>query len=169
VKGARRKLRKPIRRVDLDRQLRHRVERVAVVELLKCLPAAVLHRNLADEEDQRRGILKRRVHTGGRVRRAGGSRDETDSGTAGHLSVGLGHVRGAGFVPRDDEPDRRVAECVEDADVALPRNAEGGVDAVSKQLVDEDSRPGARHSSIGSSKKTVARCSLGLCSSAAST
>jgi hypothetical protein len=39
---------------------------------------------------------------------------------------------------------------------------------VNDQLVDEDPRAGARQSSIGSSKKTVARCSFGFSSSAGS-
>ena len=103
------------------------------------------------------------------MRRTGRPSDETDARTAGQLSISLGHVRGAGFVPRDDKADGSVTESVEDGDVTLARNAECGVDAVSEELVDEDHRPATRHSSIGSSKKTLARCSLGLSSSAGST
>ena len=72
-------------------------------------------------------------------------------------------------MPRDDEADGSVTESVENGDVALAGNAERGVHAVREELVDEDPRPAARHSSIGSSKKTVARWSLGLSSSAGST
>ena len=91
------------------------------------------------------------------MRRAGRPSDEADSRTAGQLSVRLGHVRRAGLVPRDDEADGSVAESVEDRDVALARNAECCVDAVDDELVDEDPRSATAHSSIGSSKKTVAR------------
>jgi hypothetical protein len=60
-------------------------------------------------------------------------------------------------VPSDDETDGSVPESVEDGDVTLARNAECSVDTVNDELVDEDPRAGAGHSSIGSSKKTVAR------------
>ena len=112
---------------------------------------------MPDEEDQRGRILKRRVDAGGGVRRPGRPRDETDAGPPGQLAVRLRHVRSACLVPRDDEADRSVPQSVQDRDVALTRNAEGSVDAVDDELVDEDPRAAAAHSSIGSSKKTVAR------------
>ena len=94
--------------LDLERELRHRAESLAVVELLECLPAPVLERHLTDEEDQRRGVLKGCVDAGGSMSRSGRTRDEADAGPAGQLSVRLGHVRGAGLVPGYHEPDRRV-------------------------------------------------------------
>ena len=143
--------------LDLERQLRHRAERVAVVELLECLSPAMLKWHLADEEDQRGRVLKRGVDAGSGMRCSRRARHEADAGPSGHLSVGLGHVRGAGLVPCDDEADGRISKCVEDGDVALTRNAECGVDAVNDELVNEDAGAAATHSSIGSSKKMVAR------------
>ena len=101
--------------------------------------------------------------------RAGRTRHEADTGPAGQLAVRLGHVRGARLVPGYHEPDRSVPKSVENRDVALARNAERDLDAVEDELVDEDPCSGAAHGSIGSSKKTVARWSFGLSSSAGST
>ena len=91
------------------------------------------------------------------MRRSRRPRHEADARPAGQLSVSLGHVRGAGLVPRNDEADGSVPERIEDGDVTLARNAECGIDAVDDELVDEDPRAATAHSSIGSSKKTVAR------------
>ena len=117
----------------------------------------MLQRDLADEENQRGRVLKRRVDAGGGMRRSRRPRHETDAGSSGQLSVGLGHVRGAGLVPRDNEPDRGIAESVENGDVALARNTERRVHAVHDELVDENPGAATAHSSIGSSKKMVAR------------
>ena len=112
---------------------------------------------MADEEDQRRRVLKRGVDAGGSMRRSRRPRHEADARLPGQLSVSLSHVRGAGLVPRDDEADGSVPERIENGDVTLARNAERGIDAVNDELVDEDPRAATTHSSIGSSKKTVAR------------
>ena len=77
-----------------------------------------------------------------RVRRARAARDDADPGAAGQLPVRVGHVRRAHLVPADDVADRRVVQRVEHREVALARHAEGEVDAVQLELVDED--PAAR-------------------------
>jgi hypothetical protein len=71
------------------------------------------------------------------------------TGLAGELAVGLRHVRRGRLVARRDQPDRGVAQGVEDRDVALSGDAEGGVDAVQHELVDENAGDGAGHSEIG--------------------
>ena len=99
----------------------------------------------------------------------GRARDEADPGPAGELAVRLGHVRGGRLVPGGDQPDRRVADRVEDVDVALAGDAIGRVHAVDEQLVDEDARGGAHQNAIGYSPYTVGRWSFGRSSSAGST
>ena len=146
--------------VDLRDPLRERAEHAPVVELLERLPLGVLARDLADEEDERRPVLERRVHADRRLRRARPTGDEADPGRAGQLPVRLRHVRRARFVPARDEPHRRVAERVEDVDVALARDAEREPRTVERELVDEELPAGAAHdeASIACSSRTVADC-----------
>src|SRR5260221_12571661 len=72
------------------------------------------------------------------MRRAGTARDDGDSRPAGELSVGVGHVRGAGLVAAGDQPDRRIVKTVEHSEEALARHAEHRVGAVHDELVDEE-------------------------------
>ena len=132
--------------VDRRDPLRHLAEHPAVVDLLERLALDEVGADLADEEDHRRRVLERGVHADRGVGRAGTARHEADAGLAGELAVGLGHVRGAAVLTRDDELDRvaRVVERVEHGEIALARNAERGVDAVHLQLVDQDLGGGAR-------------------------
>src|SRR5207245_9101189 len=111
---------------------------------------------------------KCRVDARRRMRRSRSTRDEADSRTPGELCVRFGHVRGAGLVPCDDQPDRSIAQRVENGDVALARDAERRVDAVDAPLVDEDPGAGTHYNEMGWSKNTVARCSFGFASSAGS-
>ena len=72
------------------------------------------------------------------VRRAGAARDHADARAAGELAVGVGHVGGADLVAAGDEAERRVVEGIEHGEVALAGDAEGDVDAVHDELVDEE-------------------------------
>ena len=148
--------------------LGHLPEHQRVVELLERLPAEMGPRHVPDEQDQRCRVLVGGVDADCRVGGAGRPGDEAEAGPAGELAVGVGHVRRGRLVPGDDEPDWRVADRVEDAQIALARHAEGGVDPVDEQLIDEDARGGAFHR-MGHSPKTLARWSLGRSSSAGST
>ena len=132
--------------LDLGRPLRHRSEDCGVVELLKRLPPHLVARDLADEQDEGRAVLEGRVDAHRRVRCARATRDHAHAGPSGELAVGLGHVRRPTLVAAGDVADRRcVDEGVEDLEVALSRNAEHEVDAVERELVDEDPAAGARH------------------------
>ena len=170
MKRTRHELRKALRLVRRLDQLRHLPVHPRVVQLLEGLAPQMRARHLADEEDERRRVLRGRVDADGSVRRTGRARDEADAGLARQLPVPLRHVRRARLVAGDDEPDRCVAERVEDGDVALARDAERRVDAVHNQLVDEDLRTGAGQGTmIGCSRKIVARWVFGFSSSAGST
>src|SRR6266852_5911842 len=80
------------------------------------------------------------VHTDRGIGRAGSAGDEADSRPARDLGPGLGHVRGAAVLARDDQADRlaRVVERVENREIALAGNAERGVDAVDLERIDEN-------------------------------
>ena len=156
----------PLGAVDLPRRLRDAAEHLRVVELLPRLAAAKRARHLADEEEHRRRVLLRRVHADRRLRRSRPARDEADPGPPGQLPVRLGRVRRALLVAARDQPDRRVVERVEHRQVALP----GRQNARSAPFSSSWStriRPPVL--TAGTSRRTVARWSRGLSSSAGST
>src|SRR5690606_23796579 len=124
-------LRDPVGGVDLGGPFRELAEHAPVVELLERLALAVAARDLADEEDHRRGILHRDVEPRARIGRAGPARRHADAGSSGELAVGLGHHRHAALLPADDGLDVvAVGERVEDGEIALPWYAEDAVGAV---------------------------------------
>ena len=103
VKGARDDFRNARRIVDLGRPFGHGAEHRAVVEFLKRLALAHVARDLADEQDHRRGILLRDMDAGRRIGGARPARDEADAGPAGRLADGFRHHRGAAFLAADGE------------------------------------------------------------------
>jgi len=136
--GARQVLGDPVGAVDLGDPFRERGEHPPVIDLLERLAVGLVGGDLADQKDQRRRVLERGVDADRGVRRARPARHEADPGPARQLAVGVGHVRGAGLVPADDQPDRRVVERVEHGEVALAGDAKGELRAVERELVDED-------------------------------
>ncbi len=129
--------------VDLGRPFRHRAEHGAVVELLECLALAHLARDLADEHDERRGVLLGDVDAG---RGIGGARPagaEHHARPAGDLADRLRHHGGAALLPADREIDRPVVEGVERGEIALARHAEYVLHAVHDELVDQNFAAGA--------------------------
>ena len=171
VERPRDELRDPVGAVDLLDPFRHRPEHLAVVDLLECLAPRHLPAHLADQEEQRRRVLKGGVDPAGGMRRARATRDHADARAARELPVGVGHVRRPDLVPAGDEPERRVVEGIEHREVALTGDAEREVGAVHDQLVDE--KPAARPHATGRrsacSRYTVAFWSFGRSSSAAFT
>ena len=155
--------------VDLRRPLRDRAVHRAVVELLEALAPDRLARDLPDEQQHRRRVLEGGVHAVGGVRRSRPARDQADARAAGELAVGLGHVRRAALVARDDQAQRRVVQRVEHRQVALAGDAEGQVGPVQHELVDQDLPAAARQRRTGCSRKIVARWVLGLSASDGST
>ena len=147
--------------VDRGDPLRHLPEHPPVVHLLERLALDEVGPDLADEEDHRRRVLERGVDADRRVGRARAASDEADAGFAGELAVRLRHVGRAAVLARDDQLDRvlRVVQRVENGEIALPWNAERGVDAVDLQLIHQNLRGGARlelvlHRVMNSSQKT---------------
>ena len=134
-----------LRAVDLRCPLRDVTVHLAVIDLLERLAVDHVGADLADQQDQRRGILRRRMDADGGVGRAGPARHEGDAGAAGELAVGLGHVRRAALLPADDErqPVGDVVERIEHGEVAFARHAERVRGALCKQAGDEDFAAGA--------------------------
>ena len=146
--------------IDLRDPLRQRPEHAPVVDLLERLPLGVPARDLPHEEHERRSVLEGRVDADGRLRRSRTARDEADPGPSRELPVRLGHVRRARLVPARDVADGAVEQAVQDVDVALAGYPEREVDAVKRELVDEDPAAGAAHrgSAIACSRRTDADC-----------
>jgi hypothetical protein len=128
--------------------LRERAEHGAVVDLLECPAPAHGARHLADEQDHRGRVLACDVHAVGAVGGARAAGDHGDAGPAGELAVGLGHHRRAALLAADHVADLAVVEGVEQPEIAFPGHAEGEVDAVDLELVDQDLAAG---SAVGSS------------------
>ena len=78
-------------------------------------------------------------------------------GPAGQLAVGIGGVGGRSLVAAGDDaqPVTVRIEAVEQREVALARHAERQLDALQHELVGEQVPAAPRHSSTGSSRKTV--------------
>ena len=142
---------------------------MAVVDLLERLAPHHLATDLADQEDQWRRVLVGGVHPACGVRRPRAARDHADPRPAGELAVGVGHVGGPDLVAAGDEPDRGVVERVEHGQIALAGNAEGQLDSVDDELVDEELAACPHVRTSGCSRYTVGFWSFGRSSSAGST
>ena len=120
--------------VDLRHPFGERCHHAAEIDLLKRLAVDLVARDLADQHDHRRRILKRGVDADRGVARTRPARDQQYAGLAGQFAVGLGHKGGAALLAAGHEPDfRRVEERVEDFEITLPGDAEGHVDAMGAQ------------------------------------
>lgn len=101
-----------------------------VVDLLERPAPEVLALDLADEEEEGRRVLLRRVDGDRGVAGARPPARHDDPRPAREPRVGDRHEAGAGFVPARDEVDPRVlVQRVEKRQVALAGHAEGAVDS----------------------------------------
>ena len=74
------------------------------------------------------------------ARGVGGARsagDEADAGAAGHLADGFRHHRRAALVAAHGDGDVAIVKRIEHGEIAFARHAEGVLDAVDDQLVDQ--------------------------------
>ncbi len=124
--------------VDLRHPLAQRAEHAAIVDFLERFALDEVVADLADEKNHGRRVLLRRVHADCRIGGARAARDEADARFAGELAIGFGHEGRTAFLAVDDEADRRIVERIEYGEIALTGNAEGEIDAVHLQGVDED-------------------------------
>jgi len=159
VKGLADQLGNPLGLVDLRHPFGERPEHAAEIDLLEGLALDLVARDLADEQDHRRRILHRGVD---RDRGVGGARpagDEADARPARQLAIGLGHVAGAAFLAAGDQPDgvARVVERVEHRQEAFARHAEGEVDAMALQGIDQDLAAAAAVVGLGHGRRCFLR------------
>jgi len=143
VEGAGDDLGEARRVVHFRRPFGERAEGGAVIELLEGLALAHAALDLADEEDQRRGILLGDVDAGRGVRRAGTTRHEADAGTPRELAVSLRHHRGAAFLAADRDVDVGIMQRIQGREITLARNAEDVIDSMNKKLIDKNLAAGA--------------------------
>ena len=121
--------------VDLRDPFAHRAEHAAKIDFLEGFAFNNVVANLADEQDQRRGVLIRSVHADRRVGGAGSAGDEGDAGLSGEFAVGIRHIGDAAFLPADDEFEfiTALVNGVEHRQVGLAGNAETEIGAVGDQ------------------------------------
>ena len=143
VEGARQHLGDAGRIVDLDRPFGHRAEDGAIVHLLERPPAPHAALDLADEDDQRHGIVLGDVDPRHGVRRPGAARHHADPGAAGDARHRVGHHGGASLVPADREGDGRIVQRVQHREIALARHAEHMVHALGGEALDQDAAAAA--------------------------
>ena len=74
---------------------------------------------------------------------AGPERGQAHAGRAGERAVRVGHERGAPFVTRRDEPDRRVDQGVDHVEVLLAGQPEHELDAFVLEALDDQTSDGA--------------------------
>ena len=125
--------------VDLRHPFGERREHLAEIDLLKGFAVDLVARDLADQHDHRRRILKRGVDADRGVAGAGPARHQQHPRLAGELAVGLGHERGAAFLAAGHETDLgRIEQRVEHFEIALAGDAERHVDAMRAQRGDDE-------------------------------
>ena len=150
----------PRRIVDLAGPFGELAHHPAEIDLLEGFAFGHAARDLADEDDRRRGILARGVDADARIGRPGAAGDEADAGPPGQLAVGFRHIGRAALLAAGDDADpvAQVEQSIEGRDIALSRNAEDCVDAMGEQRVGQDLAAGpeiAGHVSMNSSTNTV--------------
>ena len=117
--------------------LRHPHGDAGRVDLLEGVRADRAGGDLAGDDDERDG-----VHVGvgewrDDVRRARAARDDGDARPAGRVGVTLGRVSGALLVADVNVPDRRIEDRVVDGKDGAPREAEGDLDALCLEALDQ--------------------------------
>ena len=109
-----------------------------VIDLLEGVAPEVPDRHLSDDEEEGNAVLLRRVNGDGGIAGAGAAADAGNAGAPGQPGVGQRHEPRAGLVPAHHRVDvGPPMQRVEEAEIALARDAEDPVDAVRDQAVDD--------------------------------
>ena len=114
-------------------------EHLTVVDLLKCFAVALVARDLADEQDHRRAVLKSGVQPDAGIGRTRPAGHEADARAPGELALCIGHERGTAFLSASDEADAFavLVKAVEHGQKTFAGNTEHGVDALGDQSLDQ--------------------------------
>src|SRR6266852_723053 len=102
------------------------------------ISVAHLARDLADEQNERGGILPRDMHSRRRIGSAGPTRHEADAGPPGRLAAGFRHDRGSALLPANGDGDIAVVESIERREIALPGHTKHVSHPVNDELVDQN-------------------------------
>ena len=108
-----------------------------VIQFLKRLAPPLMARILADEQQHRRGILKRGVDADHGIGGAGPPGDKTNPRLAAQLAAGLGHISGPAFLATRYQPDAPAVmiKSVQRAQVTFAGDAERVGHPVGRQAV----------------------------------
>ena len=152
--GVRDVLGNPLRPVDLGNPFGDAAVHPPIVDLLERLAIGEVAADLPHEHKERRGILRGRVYPDGGIRGTRPAGDDRDSRASRHLAAGFGHVRGAAFLPADDELQAiaHVVERVQHGEKALTRDTERVRRALGNEVGDENLAAGAEQGSRRSAK-----------------
>ncbi len=139
MEGARHRLRRLVRVVDLDDELGHVGEQPAVVLLLQRHAPGLPALDLADQHHHRGRVVPSGMEADHRVRESRTARHHQHAGlAAAHPPVGGGHERRAALVAADDQPHAVVVgHRVGEAEIALARHAIDDVDVVRLEAIDD--------------------------------
>ena len=134
-----------LRIVDLRDPLRHLAEHAPIVDFLESLTVEMFARALADQQDHRRGVLKRGMHADRRMCCTRPACDERDAWTPRQFADRFRHVRCRGFVAADDGLDLfgLVVQRIQHGEKALAGHAENTFDSVREQGIDDETRAGS--------------------------
>ena len=123
---------------DLAAALRHRLEERRQVEELVRGEVHALRADLARDGHERCAVHVRIGYAGDEVRGAWAEGSEADASASRETAVDIGHEGRALLVAHGDELDGRVAQCLDDLQIFLARNAEDVLDAFAFQAFDQD-------------------------------
>ena len=112
VEGARDDLGNACRIIDLRHPFGDRAEDGAVIHLLEGAAPTRTALHLPDEHDQRRRIMFGDVDARRCIGRSGAAGDEDHAGAAREARGGIGHHRGAAFLPAHGHLHRCIVEGV---------------------------------------------------------
>jgi hypothetical protein len=130
---------------DLGGPFGHATEHAAVVDLLEGVAAQVVAWYLTHDEQEGHAVLLGGVHRDGRIGGAGAAAHQRDAGRSRQPRIGEGHEARAGLVAADHRVDVvAVMQGVEQAQEALPGNAEHARDSVADQGVDDQVAGGSQ-------------------------
>ena len=133
--------------VDLDHRFRDIRQQFGIVLLLQRHSSRFEAFHLANDHDQRRGVMQRGVQSDQRVGQAGSARDDHNARpSAAHPPIGGGHERGAALMTANDQAHAvGVHQGVGEAEIALAGHAIDQVDVVRFETIDHQTAHGARH------------------------
>jgi hypothetical protein len=107
------------------------------VDLLMRVPPLVVRLRIAGKDDHRDGIERRVGDPGGAIRQSGPQVQQQHARLSRRACISIGRVRSHLFVPRGNEPDATLAECVEQRDDRVTAKAEDDLDANLLEIVGE--------------------------------